>query len=181
MKYLKWTYIVSFLRLGLLKLFHMNGIKLLGIRYFIGKGISVEIKNKSSITFGDKGFVSDYCHFHSSGEGIIIGFNTFLNRDCKIVSMGKIEIGENCLFGPNVGVYDHNHRFDALDNLICKQGMSIDSIKIGSDVWIGANAVITSGVTIGNHVIVGANSVVTNNLEANGLYAGSPAKLIKYI
>jgi maltose O-acetyltransferase len=75
--------------------------------------------------------------------------------------MGKIEIGENCLFGPNVGVFDHDHSFGTPGELICKQGMNIGSIKIGSDVWIGANAVITRGVTIGDHVVVGANSVVT--------------------
>lgn len=181
MKYLKFKYLISLIRLGLLKLFHMKGIRLSGIRYFIGKGISIETKNKSSIIFGDKVFISDYCHFHSSGDGIEIGFNTFLNRDCKLVSMGKIEIGENCLLGPNVGIYDHNHRCDNPDELICKQGMGIGKVKVGSDVWIGANVVITSGVNIEDHVIVGANSVVTCNLKANGLYAGIPAKFIKRI
>jgi acetyltransferase-like isoleucine patch superfamily enzyme len=181
MKYLKWTYLISFIRLGFLKLFHISSLKLSGIRYFIGKGVSIETKNNSGITFGDKVFISDYCHFHSSGEGLIIGFNTFLNRECKLVSMGKIEIGENCLFGPNVGVYDHDHRFSEPGQLICKQGMSIGSVKIGSDVWIGANTVITKGATIGDHVVVGANSVVTGNLESNGLYAGSPARFIRKI
>lgn len=181
MKYLKWTYLVSFIRLGFLKLFHIRSVKLSGVRYFIGKGISLETKNKGRIIFGDKVFISDYCHFHSSGEGLTIGFNTFFNRDCKIVSMGKIEIGENCLFGPNVGVYDHDHSFSQPGQLICKQGMNVGSIEIGSDVWIGANTVITKGVTIGNHVVVGANSVVTGSLESNGLYAGSPAKLIRHI
>lgn len=180
-KYLKLSYVTSYFRLLFMKLLHFRAVKLSGFKYFIGKKISIESKNGGKIYLGDKVYLSDYCHLHSSGSGLKIGFNTFFNRDCKIVSMGSIEIGENCLFGANVGIYDHNHRFDVPGELICRQGMTIGSVVVGSDVWIGNNVVITEGVTIGDHVIVGANSVVTHDLEGGGLYAGAPAKFIRKI
>lgn len=55
----------------------------------------------------------------------------------------------------------------------------IAKVKIGNDVFIGAGSIIMPGVTIGNNVIVGAGSVVTKSLDANGVYAGNPARKIK--
>jgi acetyltransferase-like isoleucine patch superfamily enzyme len=53
-------------------------------------------------------------------------------------------------------------------------------IKIGNDVWIGANSVITSGVSIADGAIIGAGSVVTKDVSANTIVGGVPAKFIKY-
>ena len=50
---------------------------------------------------------------------------------------------------------------------------------IGDGVWIGANAFINPGIRIGSNTVIGANSVVTKNLEANSIYGGVPAKLIR--
>ena len=50
---------------------------------------------------------------------------------------------------------------------------------IGDNVIIFANAVIIGKITIGDNAIIGAGSVVLNNVEANTVVAGNPAKLIK--
>ena len=52
--------------------------------------------------------------------------------------------------------------------------------NIGNDVWIGLNSTILAGVKIGNGSVIGANSVVTKDVEDYAIYAGNPAKLIKY-
>lgn len=52
-------------------------------------------------------------------------------------------------------------------------------IKIGNDVWIGANAVISSGVVIGDGAIIGNNAVVTKDVEPYTIVAGVPAKVIR--
>jgi acetyltransferase-like isoleucine patch superfamily enzyme len=52
-------------------------------------------------------------------------------------------------------------------------------IHIGDNVWIGAKATITRGVTIGDNAVVGANSVVTGDVPADAVYAGAPARLIR--
>lgn len=51
---------------------------------------------------------------------------------------------------------------------------------IGNDCWIGRDAVIMSGVKIGNGAIVGARALVTSDIPPYAIYAGIPAKLIKY-
>lgn len=54
-----------------------------------------------------------------------------------------------------------------------------DCVTIGSDVWIGHNAIIMPGVTIGNGAVIGAGAVVTKDVEAYSIVAGVPAKKIK--
>jgi acetyltransferase-like isoleucine patch superfamily enzyme len=52
--------------------------------------------------------------------------------------------------------------------------------KIGSDVWIGQNALIMSGVNIGVGAVIGAGAVVTRDVENYEVVAGVPAKHIRY-
>lgn len=49
---------------------------------------------------------------------------------------------------------------------------------IGNDVWIGANALIRSGVCIGNGAVIGMGSVVTHDVPAYEIWAGNPARCI---
>ena len=52
-------------------------------------------------------------------------------------------------------------------------------IVIGSDVWIGYEAVILSGVHIGNGAIIGTRAVVTKDVEPYTIVGGVPAKPIR--
>jgi acetyltransferase-like isoleucine patch superfamily enzyme len=52
-------------------------------------------------------------------------------------------------------------------------------IHIGSNCFIGANAIIMPGVTVGSGSIIAAASVVLENVPKNTLVAGNPAKVKK--
>ncbi|MCR5324838.1 MAG: hypothetical protein K6E85_16395 [Lachnospiraceae bacterium] len=52
---------------------------------------------------------------------------------------------------------------------------------MGSDVWIGGNAVINPGVTIGDDVVIGSGSVVTKDIPSHTVAAGNPCKVIRPI
>ena len=62
--------------------------------------------------------------------------------------------------------------------------MKVDLIKkqllIGSDVWIGANAVILRGVTVGNGAVIAAGAVVNKDVPSYAIVGGVPAKIIKF-
>ena len=51
---------------------------------------------------------------------------------------------------------------------------------VGSDVWIGDNALVLSGVEIGDGAIVGAGAVVTKSVPPYAIVGGVPARLIRY-
>ena len=53
-------------------------------------------------------------------------------------------------------------------------------VKIGSDVWIGARAIILPAVTVGNGAIIGAGAVVTKDVPPYAIVVGVPAKVIHY-
>ena len=54
-----------------------------------------------------------------------------------------------------------------------------EDVIIGSDVWIGSNAVILKGIKIGDGAIVAAGAVVTKDVAPYTIVGGCPAKYIK--
>jgi len=53
-------------------------------------------------------------------------------------------------------------------------------VIIGHDVWIGARAMILSGVTIGNSAVIGAGAVVANDVPPYAIVLGNPGKIAKF-
>lgn len=49
---------------------------------------------------------------------------------------------------------------------------------IGNNVYIGSGARIFGGIKIGNNVAIGVNSVVTKDVLDNSVVVGAPAKVI---
>ena len=118
-----------------------------------------------------------------NGNRIEIGHNLLPNKNCKILAYREpglnVKIGDNCMMGPNVEIAasDAHCIYEIESGKVINKGQSIN---IGNHVWMTTNVKILKGVTIANNCIIGINSVVTQNcLEENGLYAGTPAKLIK--
>jgi acetyltransferase-like isoleucine patch superfamily enzyme len=52
--------------------------------------------------------------------------------------------------------------------------------NIGSDVWIGDGVYVKAGVTIGHGAVIGMGAVVTKDVPPYAVFAGNPAKLIRY-
>lgn len=90
---------------------------------------------------------------------ISIGDGTAINEGCMITAMERVDIGAHVMLAPRVYVLDVDHKFDRRDIPIAEQGYVVRPVRIEDDVWIGAGAVITKGVTIGRGAIVGANSI----------------------
>ncbi|MBU3199930.1 sugar O-acetyltransferase [Clostridium estertheticum] len=116
------------------------------------------------------------CEF---GFNITIGDNFYANFDCIMLDGGKIDIGNNVLFGPRVGIYTSNHAIDALERVA--GGCYAKPVKIGNNVWIGAGVSINQGVSVGDNTVIGSGSVITKNIPANVVAAGVPCKVIREI
>lgn len=96
-----------------------------------------------------------------------IGSNCFFNNYCSIASIDRIKIGNDCLLGENVKVYDHNHRYKNIQRPIKEQGYSSSPIIIGNHCWIGSNVTILKGVTIGDNAVIGAGCVIHMDVPGN--------------
>lgn len=53
-------------------------------------------------------------------------------------------------------------------------------VLVGSDVWVGFEAVIMAGVTIGHGAVVGARALVSRDVEPYSIVAGNPARHLRY-
>ena len=140
------------------------------------KGIAEIVKQL--IKCGENTFVNPpfYCDY---GFNIEIGNNFFCNYNCTILDVGKVKIGSNCLFAPNVSIYTAGHPVHpAIRNTLYEYGIPV---TIGDNVWIGGNTVICPGVTIGSNVVIGAGSVVTKDIPEWTVAAGNPCKVIREI
>lgn len=116
------------------------------------------------------------CEF---GQNIVIGNNFYANFDCIMLDGGGIEIGDDVLFGPRVGIYTSNHAIDADER--AAGACYAKPVKIGNRVWLGAGVHINQGVTIGDGTIIGSGSVVAKNVPRGVLAAGVPCKVIREI
>jgi acetyltransferase-like isoleucine patch superfamily enzyme len=111
-----------------------------------------------------------------------IGEGTFLNKGVMVAAEELVEIGAHCMLANGCFVSDASHRFDDPDKPITWQGFdSKGPTRIGDNCWLGANVVVTSGVSIGERCVIGANSVVTRDIEPFSIAAGAPAKVIRRI
>ena len=97
-----------------------------------------------------------------------IGNNTAINCNNMIACRECIEIGNDVQMGPNVQMYDHDHDFRANGGLKAGKYKSTP-IKIGNNVWIGANTVILRGTEIGDNCVIGAGCVIKGKYEKDSV------------
>lgn len=96
----------------------------------------------------------------NKNANLTIDDNCFFNNFCSININKEIVIGEGCLFGENVKIYDHNHRFRNTNIPIKGQGFSDGTVSIGNNCWIGSNVVILKDTIIGDNCVIGAGCVI---------------------
>ncbi len=109
------------------------------------------------------------------GKNITIGDRVFINAGCKFQDQGGITIDDGALIGHGVVLATLNHDFAPEK----RQQLHPAPIHIGKNVWIGANATVTPGVSIGDNAVIAAGAVVNRDIPANVIAGGVPAKVIR--
>ncbi|GEL74203.1 acyltransferase [Myxococcus virescens] len=88
-----------------------------------------------------------------------------------------IRIGEGTRIATGATLYGFDHGI-APDRPVREQPVTSRGLVIGADVWVGANAGITDGVTVGDHAVVAMGAVVTRDVPAWAIVAGVPARVV---
>lgn len=92
---------------------------------------------------------------------IEIPFETKIGDNFNIIHPNGIIISKRAIIGSNCTIFQQV----TIGNSGTKN--TIENIKIGNNVLIGAGAKIIGNITIGNNVKIGANAVVTKNIPDN--------------
>ena len=100
-----------------------------------------------------------------------------------------IRIGSFCSIARGVKLQEYSHdvsapttyliRANVFDRPKAVEQVSDGPIEIGSDVWIGADSIVLSGVRIGHGAVVAANSVVNRDVAPYAIVGGSPARVLR--
>lgn len=114
----------------------------------------------------------------SPGRNLQVEDHVDLAKDVLITTSGGVKIGSRTLIGYRTQIISSNHSIPPVGQPFPISGDDHAPVVIGQDVWIGANCVITPGVTIGEGAVVAAGSVVTKDVPENSIVGGVPAKVI---
>jgi len=126
------------------------------------------------------------------GEGgkVVLGRASHIGADA-LLNLGPTDflVGKFTMISANFAAHAMRHSMTHISNFAITKGPfsffgdvydKALPIRIGNDVWIGEGVRCLSGVEVPNGCVIGAGSVVTSQLEPYGVYAGNPARLIRY-
>jgi acetyltransferase-like isoleucine patch superfamily enzyme len=112
-----------------------------------------------------------------NSSGIRIGNYCLICPGVRISSASEIAIGDNCMVASQVYITDCDWH-DIYNRIAFGRPVPV---RIEKNVWIGDSALICKGVTLGENSIIGAGAVVVNDVPANVIAAGNPAKVVKHL
>lgn len=129
---------------------------------------SLALFGNGSICLGYNIELAPYIDVQVHGQGqLTIGDRVYMNRSCMISCHGKVSVGNGCMFGPGVKIFDNNHRFT-----LCKgvsTDLSIGAVSIGNNCWIASDAILLKGADVGDNCVVGAGCIVNSKIPANSI------------
>ncbi len=146
---------------------------------FFGRRLQLQVARGAEIRFGRLSWIGDgtkiRCH-----EGFVeIGAKAVLGQEITISAYKQVRIGEQCVIADRAMFIDFDHGVVEVERPIREQGIYKRDVIIGANCWIGYGACILRGVTVGDNAIVGANAVVADDVPANAVVGGVPAKVIR--
>ncbi len=148
-----------------------------------GKGSLVRRRTRMDVlpfnhfAIGRDSTIEDFATVNNGVGAVVIGDRTRIGLGCVLI--GPVTVGNDIMFAQNIVVSGLNHGYKDINIPPSLQEVETKPIVIEDAVWIGANAVITAGVTIGKHSVVAAGSIVTKSVPPFSVVGGNPAKLLR--
>lgn len=131
------------------------------------------------------------CH-HAAMHGVAIGSHAYVGQHTHVQ---YATIGSFVSIGPDVRIGLGKHPVDMVSTYPSFYASHASTVvhlvnepkvkeyarvTIGSDVWIGARAMIMDGVHVGHGAVVAAGAVVTKDVEPYAIVGGVPARVLRY-
>ncbi len=152
---------------------------------------------RETVTLGAGCFIApDAAIFGEPGRGVVLGdrcaiaAGAFLHgpltlgHDVSVNAVARLDggrkglvIGDGTRIASGAALYAFDHGLKP-DRPIKDQPVRSRGIRVGLDVWIGANAGVTDGVTIGDHAVVAMGAVVVRDVPPWAIVAGVPAGVV---
>ena len=152
----------------------------LGARVMIDDQVVLDAKGSaSSIELGEQILVGRSSILSCNDSTIRIGDFVSIGPFCLFASRSYIRVGSNVSISSGIHLMAGGHAFDDLATPIIRQRRLSEGIVVEDGVWIGTGTKILDGVTIGRDSIIGAGAVVTEDIPAESVAVGVPARVIR--
>ncbi|MDR6671380.1 acyltransferase [Rhizobium sp. 1399] len=172
----------TFTRISLKTTFRGNRRNIhIGAHCVFEQGVVLECSDAaSSIHIGSYSILGIGAVMQTGRGGTIhCGSHLSANPYTVIYGHGGTKIGNYVRIAAHCVIIPANHIFSDPESPITLQGLSLQGITIGDDVWLGTGVRVLDGTTIGDGCVVGAGSVVTKDLPPYSISVGVPAKVKK--
>jgi acetyltransferase-like isoleucine patch superfamily enzyme len=150
----------------------------IGARIVLGDRVSLRSRTASNV------LLSRRCVLAAIGgrATLEIGDDVGISG-ATLVATTSIRVGDRTLIGADAMIVDSDfHPLDPTRRRVHQTaGAACGAIQIGSDVFIGARAMVLKGVSIGDGAVVGAGAVVVKDVPPGMIVAGNPARQLGHV
>lgn len=131
--------------------------------------LRLELGKNTEVTIGSFNQNREKLYIGVTNKGrLTIGSHCFFNINVSITCLENIVIGDNCKFGNNVVLVDHDHNYRGCGQYTLENPEFVSSpIQIGNNVWVGANVTILRGTVIGDDCVIGAGTTLKGVIPAH--------------
>lgn len=141
---------------------------------FVGR---IKVKGGTRVVLGDRVRVRKLVRINGGGV-VTVGADTLLNGSW-IIAETSVEIGPRCLVS-DAGLMDTD--FHNLEPELRHEPPSARTrapITVGTNAWIGAQALVLKGTSIGDDSVVAAGAVARGEIPERVVVSGNPAVVVK--
>jgi len=143
----------------------------------VRSGVRLDVLPFNAFTLGAHSTIENFSVINNGVGDVVIGDHCTVGIAAVVI--GPVQIGSNVIIAQHVVFSGLNHSYEDVGTPIRQQPVVTSPIVIEDECWIGANVVITAGVTVGRHSVVAGGSVVTRNVPPYSVVGGNPARLLK--
>lgn len=151
-----------------------------GKQVVAGRGCRLIVTDGGTCVLGDSTYLARNVEITIKRGELRVGRGCFIGLGSVVTAKESVTIEDGCFIAEYVTIRDSDHRM-GIKGTVASRGFEVSPIHIGKNVWIGAKATITRGVSIGENSVVAAGAVVTRSIPPNTLVAGVPARFVKEI
>ena len=147
----------------------------LGAGCFLAPDAAIFGEPGRAVVIGDRCAIAAQAFLHGP---LTLGNEVSVNAGARLDGGRKgIHIGDSTRIASGAALYAFDHGLKP-DRDIKDQPVRSRGIRVGRDVWIGANACVTDGVSLGDHAVVAMGAVVTKDVPEWAIVAGVPAVVV---
>lgn len=115
----------------------------------------------------------------TSAASLVIGSGCWIGENFQVYGDGKVVIGNQNDFGPEVTFLTGSHEIGPSSRRAGK-GVN-ETFQVGNGNWVGAKSVFIKGASVSSGIVIGARSLINKDCESNSVYVGSPIRKLRLL